>query len=114
MSLNNAGAGDFLKAYKNMNAKQVVDFPTRFRGVEESLLDLILVNDKKLVCDLESCAPIGKSDHIAIGFSSQIKINLKPTQMVIRPDFWRTDYEPIKEYLLEKLVDEQMLSKTLF
>ena len=55
---------------------------------------------KKLVCDLESCAPIGKSDHIAIGFSSQIKINLKPTHIVIRPDLWRADYEPIKKYLL--------------
>ena len=28
--------------------------------------------------------------------------------MAIRPDFWRTDYEPIKEYLLEKLVDEEV------
>lgn len=98
---NNACSADFLAAYNEMNAFQLVYFPTRFRNGEQSLLDLVLVNDKRLIYDIVGHPPIGKSDHIVVTAKSQLQLSLKPTRKVYKRHFWSADYSAINEHLLK-------------
>lgn len=94
--------GVFLESYLEMSAHQMVPFLTRYRGDQASLLDLLLVNDKKLVYDLHSEAPIGKSDHVVIVGKTQIRCISKPTQRVLRRNFWKADYGEINRYIADQ------------
>ncbi|KAL3285142.1 hypothetical protein HHI36_019263 [Cryptolaemus montrouzieri] len=53
----------FLDAYKTWNLEQIVNFPTRFRNDESSLLDLVLVDDTNLVSDIQQYPMLGLSDN---------------------------------------------------
>jgi len=44
---------------------QIVDFPTR----DINLLDLILTDDDCLITSVNSCLPLGHSDHISVEFT---------------------------------------------
>lgn len=96
-------ASDFLDSYKENNAVQCVKFVTRIRKEQESLLDLILVNDKKLIFNLTRDPPLGLSDHIVIRASSQLKARVKPTRVVMNRNFWKADYHQINNFIEQNL-----------
>ncbi|CAG2209849.1 unnamed protein product [Mytilus edulis] len=55
---------NFLECIRDCYYQQMVDKPTRYRiNQEPSLLDLILVNDKNFIQNIEYQDPIGHSDH---------------------------------------------------
>ena len=94
----NVSAQNFLTAYTGWNASQLVNFPTRYRGMQSSLLDLILLNDKKLLAEIKAHPPIGLSDHIVITAITQLKILLKPTRVVYKRNFWKADYNQVNDH----------------
>ncbi len=55
--------------------------PTHFRhGTEDSLLDLIFTNEEDMVSDLNTLAPIGKSDHATLKFTFNCNITINSTR----------------------------------
>lgn len=95
-------AADFLEAYAQWNCKQMVNFPTRYRGNQKSLLDLILVNDKKVISQIEPLPPLGMSDHITILTTVQLKVKLKPTRKLQSRNFWKANYDEINNFLSQQ------------
>lgn len=95
-------AMDFLDAYSEINMRQLVTFPTRIRNDQKSLLDLILISDKKFFTAVVPKTPIGKSDHIVILTTAQINITPGETFKIHKRNFWKADYEEINNYLSHK------------
>lgn len=93
----------FLENYLETNAHQMVTFLTRFRNSQASLLDLFLVNDKKLLYDLHGEPPLGRSDHIVIIGKTQIKCTNTSTRKVVRRNFWKADYIDINRFLVDQM-----------
>ena len=102
LSSSNLLAEELLESYKNLNMHQLVTFPTRIRGDQESLLDLVLVNEKNLLYKLQSHHPVGKSDHIVITCASQLKSKGRDTYKTKKRNFWKADYKTVNEHLLKQ------------
>lgn len=93
----------FLEKYLEMNAYQMISFLTRFRNDQASLLDLLLVNDKKSVYELHGEPALGASDHIVIVGKTQIKCASRLTRKVVKRNFWKADYDNINKFLANHL-----------
>lgn len=92
----------FLDSYTNHRGHQMIHFPTRIRNDQISLLDLLIVNEKRLIFDIKESAPLGKSDHIVITAKTQLQITAKPTHKIYKRQFWKADYNAINESLLQQ------------
>ena len=55
---------NFLNVIKELDLFQHADKPTRFRGVQQSCLDLIFTNEEGMVQEVGELPPLGKSDHV--------------------------------------------------
>ena len=53
---------DFLESYKNCEGYQHINFPIRILKHPTSLLDLLIVNEKNLLFDVQQHAPLEKSN----------------------------------------------------
>lgn len=89
----------FIDFYKNTGLKQIVDFKTRFRNGQSSMLDLLFTGDKKLFASVSSHPPVGISDHVVIHAVAQVKLNAQHTRRVEKRNFWKADYEAINEQI---------------
>ena len=79
---------------------QHVNFPTRVReGQVPSLLDLVLINDKKIISGITSFPPLGKSDHVTISFDFQCYFNIAGCRNY-KYNYWQGDYQSITSELL--------------
>ena len=90
---------DFLNMYQETNVHQMINFPTRYRNSQSSLLDLFLCNDQSSVFNLKPEPPVGRSDHVVITAKVQLRIPPKPTHKALRRDFYRADYEKINNFM---------------
>ena len=78
---------NFLEILDNAGMEQLVQEPTRYRlSQTPSLLDLIIVNNPEIVCDVAVKNPFGKSDHCRIEFSVK-NTYVKNTISTIRYNF---------------------------
>jgi hypothetical protein len=79
-----------------------VTVPTRYReGQEPSKLDLIFTDDKNSVENLQCLAPIGKSDHIGLAWTTIT--HLDPNSLDGRPkgrNYWKGDFESINTEIM--------------
>lgn len=99
----NQGSHDFLESYKNHRGYQHINFPTRIRNNQTSLLDLLITNEKKLVFNIQQHAPLGKSDHVVFTARTQLQVITQPTHKVYKRQFWRADYVTINNTLQQEL-----------
>ena len=99
-------SGAFLEAYKSWNVKQIIDFPTRLRGDQQSLLDLEFVTDRKLISNIESLPPLGLSDHVVIQTVMQLKVPSKPTIKVTKRNFWKANYNNVNNFIADQLATQ--------
>ena len=82
---------------------QMVTKPTRRReGNLPSLLDLIIVNDEKLVSDIQHNSPIGKSDHDVLIFKLYVENERKQNEDIYKYDLCKGDFDSMRSYLLEQ------------
>lgn len=91
--------------YQVNNIHQIITFPTRYRNSQSSLLDLFLCSDYKSVFGLQSEPPIGKSDHIVITAKAQIKLPRRPTNKILRRNFYTADYQQINNFIMQQPID---------
>ena len=54
----------FLETIEDLHLFQHATNPTRFRGEQQSCLDLIFTNERDMVEEVGDLPPIGKSDHV--------------------------------------------------
>ena len=98
----NVCAGDFLRSYQEWNCWQIVTEDTRMRGEQSSLLDLLLVSDKKLVSEVKYLPPIGKSDHCVILSALQLQLE-RPTKKILKRNYWGANYEVVNQHIQGEL-----------
>ena len=101
----NPSSQDFLTAYQQWNFWQLISENTRFRGDEASLLDLLLVSDRKIISNIEYLPPVGKSDHCVIAATAQIYLEVRPTRRILKRSFWQADYTAVNEHLTQHLLN---------
>ena len=62
-------SNDIIEHFRDSFLIQMVTNPTRFRdGQKPTIDDLILVNEKSLISDIDYGDPLGKSDHLILSF----------------------------------------------
>lgn len=93
---------DFVDMYCDSNSYQLINFPTRYRNDQSSLLDLFLCSDPKSVFDLKSEAPIGRSDHVIITAKTHLRLPPKPTKKVLRRNFHTAKYDKINNFIRQQ------------
>ena len=91
-----------MSGYKDINASQLVTFPTRIRGTQISLLDLLLTNDKKLITEIHAELPFGLSDHSTIVFHIQLRIAKRPTRSIKKHSFQSANYDEINGFIRQQ------------
>ena len=79
-----------MNMYHEIDAQQLIDFPTRYRNDQSSLLNIFLTNDPKSIFDLCYEPPIGRSDHVG---QNSIKNFAQKTQKIVRKHFYTANYE---------------------
>ncbi|KAK6025729.1 hypothetical protein OSTOST_08367, partial [Ostertagia ostertagi] len=83
----------FASLFRTHGLIQKVSFPTR----HNSLLDLLLCNDRSLIRDVRKCPPLGSSDHCVVKFCmSSDGIMEKYTW---RRDFRNANFNAMRSYL---------------
>ena len=66
----------FIDALGDAYLSQLVEKPTKFKGLESSFLDLVIINNEFLVFEIVHDNQIGKSDHDLLTFELYINFNV--------------------------------------
>ena len=90
----------FLEATKDSFLFQHVTGSTRFRGTQQSRLDLIFTNEEEMIDSIEKESPPGKSDHVALKWNFIVKGKVKSEPKTHeRFHFTKGNYEAIRQEL---------------
>ena len=89
----------FLETVEDMNLFQHVKGPTRFRGTQNSCLDLVFTNEETMVNEVTEIPPLGKSDHVCQKWSLIVGEMMFKNTTRLRPNFKRANWTAIKEQL---------------
>ena len=86
---------------------QLVTEPTRCRGLQrQSILDLLIVEDNRLITNLSYNSPIGKSDHCVFDFVvNKCRLNNGVSIDIPKLDFNKGNYNLMNEYIHRNLMD---------
>ena len=102
----------FLNKLKDCFLYQHVTEPTRYRANETpNLLDLILSSEEGMVQDLEYLPALGESDHLCLRFNVLHSQEKPPVSTSIEYDIRKTNYEAVKEEILNYNWAEKFNSK---
>ncbi|VDI28308.1 Hypothetical predicted protein [Mytilus galloprovincialis] len=92
----------------------MVDQPTRYRiNQEPSLLDLVLVNDKDFINNIEYQEPVGHSDHNVLVFEYKCYIKQEVSKSE-KFNYFKADFEMLRQDLnvnWEELLADKTLKK---
>ena len=99
--------------FLRMGLHQLVDFPTHIHpdGSFGSLLDLFLVSSDKMISDILSLPPLGKSDHISLLCNFNLRKDTPPkaTHLSVRgKTIWcyeRANHDVVNQALKEAFTD---------
>ena len=86
----------FLEVFEQVNWYQHARANTRFRGQQQSCLDLIFTNEENMITDVSELPPIGKSDHVCQKWEVVVKEALYRNTSVLRPNFKRANWNRMK------------------
>ena len=80
---------------------QHVKFKTRIsNGQQPSLLDLVFLSEIGMVEEIKEMVPIGKSDHVGIGWNFRIEAE-QTANNEFKRNYWKGDYEGLNHYLAQ-------------
>ena len=86
----------FLDTIEELSLFQHATEPTRFRGEQQSCLDLIFTNEYDMVDEVAELPPLGKSDHVCQKWEVKIsEVNYKNTA-ALRRNFRNANWSIIK------------------
>ena len=99
--------------FLRMGLHQLVDFPTHIHpdGSFGSLLDLFLVSSNKMISDILSLPPLGKSDHISLLCNLNVRKDTPPkaTHLTVRGktslSYERAKHDVVNQALKEAFTD---------
>ena len=87
---------NFLECIRDCFFHQMVDQPTRYRiNQQPSILDLILVNDKNYIQNIDYQAPLGNSDHNVLVFEYKCYFQYNNSKSV-KFNYFKADYEKLR------------------
>ena len=95
----NSLSADFVDLVAELSWYQHAQQSTRFRGSQNSCLDLILTNEENMVDEVRDLPPLGKSDHICQCWSLTVSEALFRNTSVRRPNFKRAKWADLKKDL---------------
>lgn len=89
----------FVECIRDNYLFQHVDFNTRYReGQDPSCLDLLLTDNENIIENLQFGDKLGASDHVSIIFNVLCNVE-RETNHIQRPNFFKANYQLIKDYL---------------
>ena len=97
----------FLETVEDLNLFQHVDSSTRFRGAQNSCLDLIFTNEENMVNEIGEIPPLGKSDHVCQKWKLVVSEVMYKNTTRLRPNFKRANWTAIKADLRNFKNDQQ-------
>ena len=83
----NALSAEFVGMVEELGLFQHVRGSTRFRGAQNSCLDLVLTNEEHMVSELRELPPIGKSDHICQQWNVVVSEPMFRNTLTMRSNF---------------------------
>ena len=86
----------FLEMVEDQNWFQHVKNSTRFRGSQNSCLDLILTNEEYMVSDVQELPPLGKSDHVCQKWKLVVSEPIFKNTIKPRPNYKLANWEAFK------------------
>ena len=89
----------FMEAMEDGSLVQHVQGSTRFRGEQNSCLDLVITNEEEMVHGVEEIPPLGKSDHVCQKWNVIITEPMFRNTAQQRPYFKRANWDGIKSDL---------------
>ena len=93
----------FLNVLNDNFLEQLICWPTRFRGDQQSsILDLLIVKDGNAIKELVADSPIGKSDHCIITFLIRVMFTIK-NEKTVKLNFDKANYASINSYIKKHL-----------
>ena len=95
----NSFSAAFLETVEDLNLFQHVRKSTRFRGIQNSCLDLVFTNEKTMVNEVTEIPPLGKSDHVCQKWSLIVGELMFKNTTRLRPNFKRANWTAIKGQL---------------
>ena len=75
--------------------------PTRFRGTQQSCLDLVFTNEDEMIDKVDELPPLGKSDHACQKWELSLGEIIFRNTEVPRRNFKRANWDNIKNDLRE-------------
>ena len=95
----NAFSTGFVEVVEELSLFQHARNSTRFRGQQNSCLDLILTNEEDMVNDVQELPPIGKSDHICQQWTLIVSEALFRNTSAMKPNFKLARWADLKDDL---------------
>ena len=89
----------FLETVENLDLFQHVQNSTRFRGSQNSCLDLIFTNEENMVDDVLELPPLGKSDHVCQKWNLVVSELIFWNTAKLRHNFKRANWEEMRKEL---------------
>ena len=90
----------FVDALRDAFLSQMVLKPTRRReGQQANILDLVIVNNEKVISEVEHLPPIGKSDHEVLKFNLYLADRKKTEIQEKRYDMKKANFEQMRREL---------------
>ena len=95
----NAYSSQFVELVEGLSLYQHARESTRFRGVQNSCLDLILTNEECMIEEIRELPPIGKSDHICQQWDLIVSEAMYRNTVLLRPNFKQARWSDLKSDL---------------
>ena len=96
---------EFIECVRDAFLIQKVQNPTRHRaGQRSTLLDLVLVNDDKLISDITHLAPLGKSDHDILQFDLYVSKNKTNYKLKYQYNLNKGDYVNFRKFIASSTI----------
>ena len=89
----------FLEMVEDLDLFQHVQNSTRFRGSQNSCLDLIFTNEENMVNDIQEWPPLGKSDHLCQKWRLVVSEPIFKNTTKLRHNFKNANWEAMKKDL---------------
>ena len=96
----------FLEVIEEMDLFQHATEPTRFRGVQQSCLDLVFSNEEDMIDEVGELPPIGKSDHVCQRWELKVSEVIFRNTAILRRNFKRANWDAIRNDLQEHKAED--------
>ena len=103
----NALSSGFVEMVEDLQLFQHERNSTRFRGEQNSCLDLILTNEENMIAEVQELPPIGKSDHICQQWNLIVSEAMFRNTSAVRPNFKQARWADLKSEIREFKNDEK-------